>query len=69
MKQTLKLLVERRPSYHSKKESFSLLYRVPNLVIITVVYLFVLAVNQIAADLSSMVLLLVSTIIYNFLLN
>jgi putative colanic acid biosynthesis UDP-glucose lipid carrier transferase len=66
MRKTLITRQERRRSFQSNRKNFSSFYRLLDMTVITMVYLSVLLVDHFKVDLTSIVLLLVCTISYNF---
>ena len=57
---------ERRQNLQSNRKDFSSFYRLLDMTVITMVCFFVLAINHISFDLTSMVLLFVCTMSYYF---
>jgi putative colanic acid biosynthesis UDP-glucose lipid carrier transferase len=57
---------ERHRSFQSNTKKISSFYRFLDITVITIVYFFVLAINQVNVDLTSVLLLFVCTMSYNF---
>jgi putative colanic acid biosynthesis UDP-glucose lipid carrier transferase len=57
---------ERRQNIFSDRKDFSSFYRLLDMAVITMVYFFVLAVNNVSVDSTSMILLFVCTMSYYF---
>ena len=51
---------------HSNQSSFSTLYRLVDMTVLTLVYFSVLLINKISIDLPSMLLLFINIIAFNF---
>jgi putative colanic acid biosynthesis UDP-glucose lipid carrier transferase len=66
MQKTFTAHQERRKSSHTSRKSYSSFYRLLDIIVFTIVYLFVLVVSHVNLNFNSMLLLIVFIVSYNF---